>query len=779
MTPLAAAITTALAPVSVALAQEPSSHALEEIVVTATKREMNLQDVPQSISALSTADIKRQALHGMEDFMRALPSASLATSMPGRNTVIMRGVSTGTQEFRTDSQVAIYLDEQPITTISQQLDVRLIDIERIESLPGPQGTLFGSSSQSGTIRYITNKPDFDSVSGQIDAGLYTIRGGSESYDVSGHFNIPLSDNFAIRGVGYVDRQGGYIDNVLGATLEGSETNTGTVEKDFNTADYAGGRIAALWNVSDDWDVYLSLIGQTLSADGSWESDPELGEYNVTRFFKEYRDDDWYQVSGTLRGDLGFAEFVSTTSYFDRKIVYEWDNMVYEQWKDAYFGPYYALYNSDYTYGTLFNDQKVERFAQEFRLTSLGESRLQWMVGAFYEDVTDGWFNAALNPDLVGTTAWTAAQAYAAYNVYNGYDTQYPLPPTDVGFSNTFRKTIKQTAIFGELAYDLTDKWTATFGTRWFEYDRDEFDQFQFPEGLAPFSTAGTNGVYTASGVESDTTFKFGTSYKLSDNKMAYFLYSEGFRLGGSNSQRAAATGVVPQLYKPDKVSNYEIGLKSQWLDNRLQVNLSIFDMIWDDIQISEFNVTENGFARWWLRGTVNGGKAEVKGTEISVAWQATDNLSFEFSGFFSDAEFTEDIVRFSDVVVAGSRMVWSPDRKYNAAIDYSIADVFGGDLWMRYDYYYESEKWNSLDTIVANDPSGVVPSYTLSNAQIGLTYDSGWEYTLIAYNIWDELAINSLNVGTNSAFFGDQRFDGERSYAAPRTIGLNITKYFN
>ncbi|NOX69105.1 MAG: TonB-dependent receptor [Gammaproteobacteria bacterium] len=773
LTPLAAAIVTALASAGPALAQDDSSGKLEEIVVTASKREMNMQDLAQSINVISTTDIKRQGLQGMEDFVRVLPGVSLASSMPGRNTIVMRGISTGTQEFRTDSQVAMYLDEQPITTISQQLDVRLIDIERVESLPGPQGTLFGSSSQAGTIRFITNKPNTDAASGQIDTGVYSINGGSESYDISGHINLPLSDNFAVRAVGYVDHQGGYIDNVLGTTLEGSGTNADVVENNFNEADYVGGRIAALWNVNENWDLYLSAIGQKLDSKGSWESDPALGDYKVSRFFKETRDDKWYQVSGTIQGDLGFAEVLSTTSYFERDIVYEWDNMVYEQWKDAYFAAY-PLYNSDYTYGTTFNDQKVERFAQEFRLTSSGDSRLQWMIGAFYEDVTDGWFFGARNPDFVGTTAWYAAQAYAAYNVYNGYDTQYPLPATDIGYSNTFDKRIKQTAIFGELNYDLTDRWSVSFGARWFEFDRNESDNYQFPQGLPPAGSADTGGTYSSDSTESDTIFKVGTSFQLSDNKMVYFLVSEGFRLGGSNSQRAADTGLVPQRYDPDTMTNYEVGFKSQWLDDRLLINVSVFDMIWDDIQISQFSVG----GRWWLRGTINGGKGEAKGAEITTTWNTTENLTLQFSAFFNDAKYTEDIVRFSDVVLAGSPMTWSADRKYNASIDYTINDVFGGNLWLRYDYYYESEKWDTLNNIVANNRSGLVPAYSISNAQIGLSRESGWDVTLIAYNVWDQRAVNWLVTNTNGAFFGDTRFANDRTYAAPRTVGLNFSKRF-
>jgi iron complex outermembrane recepter protein len=249
--PLTTAVLVALYP-SLTLAQGTtqgsSSGRLEEVVVTATRRELDLQNVPQSVAAFTTADIEKQAFQGVEDVINALPSVNLINSMPGRNSIVMRGVSTGSSEYRTDSQVAVYLDDQPLTSISQQVDIIPIDIERIEALPGPQGTLFGSSSQAGTIRYITNKPDSTKVSAQLDAGLYTTKGGEESYDLSGHLNIPVSDTIAIRAVGFYSREGGYVDNVLGTTLMGDQDNASVVEEDQNDYSAWGGRIAARWQI---------------------------------------------------------------------------------------------------------------------------------------------------------------------------------------------------------------------------------------------------------------------------------------------------------------------------------------------------------------------------------------------------------------------------------------------------------------------------------------------------------------------------------------------------
>ena len=484
---------------------------IEEIIVTATKREMSTQDLGQSITAISTADIERMSIQSLEDVVRALPGVSLSSSIPGRNSVVFRGLSTGTSEYYTDSQVAIYLDEQPITTISQQPELRMIDIHHIESLPGPQGTLFGSSSQAGTIRYITNKPDPARFSAEVGGSFGLTRGGESSQDVNGWVNIPLiDDRLAVRLVGYGSHDGGWVDNVLGTTLDGAQDNAQYVEEDYNEWDSKGGRIAARWTMNDRWELDLTHIIQSSETEGSWDTDPAIGEFQHSKFFKEFRNDDWHQTSATIRGDLGFAELTATASTFDRDIVYEWDNMVYEQWKDAYWGVYWGfpLYNSDYTFGTIFNDQTVTRDAFEMRLASKGDSKFQWLIGGFYEDSVVDWFYGSKNPDYVGTTSWYAAQSYAYYAYYYlGYtNVQYPVPATDIGYSETYNNSVKQKAVFGEINYNVTDEWRLIFGTRWFEFDRDTLTQYQFPQGLAPWGSFDTDGTTTSRGNESNMIF---------------------------------------------------------------------------------------------------------------------------------------------------------------------------------------------------------------------------------------------------------------------------------
>jgi iron complex outermembrane receptor protein len=799
-TPLAAAIFATLYPASQGLAQEADNAVeaprLEPVTVTATRRAENLQNVAQSVTALSTEFIQKQALVNTYDLIGALPSVNFVSYVPGQSVIVMRGISSGTGEFRIDSKVAVYLDDQPMTAISQQADVRLVDIERIEALPGPQGTLFGSSAQGGTIHYVTNKPDISGFSSEVSAEVGKFDGGDMSYDVSSWVNIPLSDNFALRAVGFWAEEGGYVDNVLGADLAGTTTNADVAEDDQNVYRTTGGRLSGLWTVNEDWNVLMTGIYQRGDTMGTWETDPFLGDNKITRFFPEYRDDTWYTASATLKGDLGFAELSLTGSYFDRRIDYQWDNTNYAQWRSFYYSSgsypaYYALYDTGTLHSSTFNWQKQERWSYEARLTSQGDSKLKWMAGAFFEDVYDWWEYGALVPGQQSTPAWAEANARCLDLVGTVPDIVCPLPQTDIYYFNQYSNTVKQLAFFGEMTYDITDKWSVTGGARWFEYDRDMFDKYQVPPGLPVQNDPDANGLISSS-TDSDTTFKFATQYQFTPDVMAYALYSEGFRLGGDNSPRAAATGLVPATYGPDSLQNYELGIKSQWFDNRLQLNGSLFLMEWDDIQL-HFDSTSGGEeGAWWLEGNINGGKAEQKGVEFALEWYATDRLNIQASIFLGSPEFTEDtLVPNSDEVyiAKGWTMPISPKEKYWASVEYTFPDFLPvqGDLWTRFSYTWQGKVWDSLAAIedfeTAADQAErdaalefLIPEWKSGVFQLGYTSDSGWDTALIVRNVFDDSGYTYLSSSNYGEIFGDPRWRYVRNLQQPRSYSLSFTK---
>lgn len=801
-TPLAAAIFATLYPGAQALAQEqpPAKHdptRLEPVTVTATRRSENLQDVPQSVTALSTEFIEKQALTNMYDLVGALPSVNAVSYVPGQNTIVMRGVSTGTGEFRIDSLVSVYLDDQPMTAISQQPDVRLIDIERVESLPGPQGTLFGSSAEAGTLHYVTNKPDAGGYSSEFAAEIGTTKGGDPSYDVSGWINIPISDDFAMRVVGFWSEEGGYVDNVLGETfysanIDGAafDTNADVAENNQNVYRTTGGRVSGLWTINPDWNLLVTGIYQRGDTMGTWETDPLLGNNKVTRFYDEWRDDEWYTTAATLKGDLGFAELSMTASYFNRRMDYQWDNTDYSQYKTEYYSGY-PLYDTGALHSSSPNFQKQKRYSYEARLTSQSDSKLKWMAGAFFEDVYDWWEYGALTPGLTGTAAWVEANRIACEDIADPNIAACPLAPTDWYYYNKYHNDVQQLAFFGELTYNLTDKWSVTGGARWFQYDRSSFDQYQVPRGLAASSDPEANGLTTNS-TDSDTTLKFATEYHFNPDVMVYALYSEGFRLGGENSQRAADTGLVPAKYGPDLLKNYEAGIKSEWLDHRLQLNLSAFMMDWEDVQIRVGSTSLADSGAFWIEGNFNAGNAEQKGVEFNGTWLATDRLNFSWSVFLGSPEFKDDVANPNSssgtlLVGDGWTMPISPKEKYWASVEYTFPRILPkGDLWTSFAYTYQGKVWDSLTAIRNNnsdDPDDVadsleflIPEWKSGTFQVGYTGDNGWSGTFIVRNVFDDDSYSYLSSTSYGDIFDDPHRRHIRNLQRPMSYYLNFTK---
>jgi len=846
MTPLAAAVVAAMSPGSAALAQDDDENiGIEEIIVTATKRSLNLQDVAQSITAFSTAEISRRGLLDMADIASNLPSVSLSTIRAGRNELVYRGISTG-GSWRLDSQVAVYLDEMPMTMSTTQLDARMVDIERVESLPGPQGTLFGSSSQAGTLRIVTNKPRFDGFSGQVVADVRTTKGGEESWDINGHLNIPISDSFALRLVAYSNKEGGYIDNVYSTSSHSvcaagagcdlnygpygtlpsdhlnsaTPDNAGLEEDDYNDYETQGARLSALWNINEDWSLLTTLMHQASETTGVWFSDTALGDYKVARFSDEWRKDEWSTAMLTLDGDLGFAQLTNSFGYAERKQTYHFDNTHYEAYHTrvkggywsywcnyyaasaAYYGydpqsgcgyyygayNYYDKYHTNYNGGVYRSLQDAERITNELRLTSTGDSRFQWMVGAFYENNKDGWVDSGEIPNLTNTLHWDYVRFRSCDLQGQGFPVDCPVAPlNDIWYIDNYDREITQIAAFGEVDYNFTDNLKMTVGLRWFEFDRLVVSDQQWPPGL-PVEGILLDGesAFVEEGTESDTALKLGLSYALDDDKMVYALYSEGFRLGGDNNAKAVRINFVPAKYAPDSLSNYEAGIKSEWFDNRLQLNATAFYMVWDDIQL-----VIGSDQIWWLRGQVNGGGGRNLGFELDFDYHITENLRLTGSVYRGDAYYTDDYIT-PEGILEISKYTQMPDSaatKYNLAIDYTFRNVMGGDMFVRLDGYYVGPMFSFLSAAEWANPNSPryrgtsenVESFTKYNFQIGYTSgDGGWNAIVMVRNLTDARANSFTGTGTfnYATYWGHPGFGPTNTLARPRTISLKLTKNF-
>ena len=587
----------------------------------------------------------------------------------------------------------------------------------------------------------------------------------------------------MRAVGFYSDEGGYVDNVLGPTLMGDATNADMAEEDQNSYRQSGGRLAGLWTINPQWNVLATAIYQRGETKGDWDTDPFLGDYKITRFTDEWRDDKWYTLSGTVKGDLGFAELSVTASYFNRKIDYEWDDTNYAQWRTVNFGTYYALYDTGTLHAERFNYQDQKRWAYEARLTSQGDSKLQWMAGAFYEDVYDWWdYGARLIGDFANTAAFQEANRIACEDIDDPSLAKCPLDPTQIYYFNNYSNKVKQLAFFGELTYALTDKWSVTGGARWFQYDRDLFDKYNIPFGLPVAGDPDSNGLGSTDKA-SDNTFKFATKYQFNPEVMVYALYSEGFRLGGQNSQRAASTGQVPLNYGPDRLANYEAGIKSQWFDNRLRLNASAFLMKWDDIQVHFSSTTGADGGAFWVEGNINGGKAEQKGVELSGQWYATQRLNLQWSAFLADPEFTEGtFVPNTDPVEVyipkGSTLPVSPKEKYWASVEYTFPDFLplAGDFFTRFSYNWQGKTWDSVDAITENDREFLLPVMKSGTLQLGFTSDNRWEASLIVRNLFDDRGITWKSGNDRGELFDDPRWRHVAGVVRPRSVYLSFSK---
>lgn len=538
---LAAAVT-AGSPVAVAQDQteaEADQRRLKTVTVTATKRAESAQSIPVAVNALGEEELEALGVSTFSDYLVQLPGVTAGGSGPGQNTIYIRGLASTTPNLTTAGvaglapNVAFYLDEQPLAQPGRNLDVYATDLERVEVLSGPQGTLFGASSQAGTVRLITNKPQFDGVAASVKASTSFTDGGEMSNSVEAMLNVPVSDKLALRGVVYTDRQGGYIDNVPG-TLSAAESarfraagtvrangvpvspnrngfqagddlsnvtflqanNSGRVEKDFNDTVYAGFRLSGLYDFNDDWSLLVTHAQQQIDSDGVFFADPTLDDYEIQRFSDEFIEDSYHNTSWTLEGRLGQLEAVYTGAFTERTTEQKVDYSDY-----LFVGQYLPYYICDgsVTYpgaggpsGTcqapdLFVDSNTETKVQthEIRFNTPSENKLRATFGGFYSDLELTELNDFTYPGSQFVQGFGAGVGFApnfpltniavtgAINSASpGYFSDPGPFPAGVIFRNDILRTDKQLGIFGEATYDFNDQFAVTFGARWYDIEVD-------------------------------------------------------------------------------------------------------------------------------------------------------------------------------------------------------------------------------------------------------------------------------------------------------------------
>ena len=623
---------------------------LSTVTVTAQKRTENLQKVPVSIQVLGTDRLEELHVKNFDDYVKYLPSVSYQSNGPGYALIYMRGVSSGGDGNHSGSlpSVGVYLDEEPVTTIQGPLDIHMYDIARVESLSGPQGTLYGASAEAGAIRIITNKPDPSGFAANYSVGTTTVKNGGLGYTAEGMLNVPIAKQSAIRLVGWHEHDSGYIDNkvgyrtfpVSGITVTNDHCTstptlvcTGRAKDHYNDVDTSGGRAALKVDLDDNWSISPTIMGQQSIANGLFAYDPQVGDLAVSHAYREHSNDRWWQAAMTVEGKIGNFDLTYAFAQLKRTTDEDNDYSDYSFWYDTLAG--YGAYIYDNS-GALINPSQYiigkDRYTKqshELRIASPADDRLRLVAGLFWErqshDIEQRYKIDGL-ADSLSTPGWP--------------DTLWLTKQTRID---------QDEAAFGELSYDLIpETLTATVGGRYFRTDNSLGGYFGFSSGFFPGSSYGEAGCISSGPYhgapcldfdkevkESGSLKKVNLTWNITPTKMVYATRSEGFRPGGINRR-----GTLPP-YKADYLTNLEVGWKTTWFGNRLSWNGSVFRQKWNDFQFSILGA--NG-----LTEIKNANQARIDGLETELNWAATYNLQIGAGAAFYDAKLTANYCGFTD-----------------------------------------------------------------------------------------------------------------------------------
>jgi outer membrane receptor protein involved in Fe transport len=816
-------------PPAVQQAQEGLVRDPTEVIVTATKREQSLQNVPFSIQALGNKRLDELNLADFADYANQLPSVSFNQSQSGGYVIYMRGVATGGDGNHSGSlpSVGVYLDEQPVTTIGGALDVHIYDIARIESLAGPQGTLFGASSQAGTIRIITNKPDLTSTYGRVDGELNTVAHGEVGGSLEGMFNLPVADRIALRAVAFYQRDAGFIDNVPGSrTFCGDPivdpitgdtvgcvrngftvTNDGLVKDNINARKTYGGRAALKIDLDDNWTVTPTIMHQYASLDGFYAYDPAVGELEVQRFKDEYIKDKFTQAALTIEGTVANFDITYAGAYLNRPTSGQTDYIDYTEAYDNYYESYGGLANYFYFWDSagnninphqyIYGEEHFKKMSHELRIATPQEWRFRALVGAFYQrsknHIYQNYLVDGLAPDLS----------------VNGW-------PGTVWLTLQDRKD-KDWALFGEAEFDVTPEITLIAGGRLFKYDNSLFGFAGFgknPNFDEDTALVPPNAVYGSSGVrrcltvnglqlldDEDSplasggvpgtpctnvgnvvngmavprrskgdgfTHRLSARWKPTQDLMFYATWSRGFRPGGINRQPNAPA------YDPDYLTNYEIGWKTGF--GPITWNGAIYHQVWKKFQFSFLG--ENS-----LTVIQNGRDARVNGIETDVSY-VHGGLSLNAAVAYTDAKTKGNICesilddeQCSDTFIvtpSGTRLPITPKFKAAANARYTWP-IWSGKAHVQGTVTHRSSAGadirQDIGGVNPNDFLGRLKSATLVDAFLGYTWGN-YSAELFATNIFDDR--NELARFVPCSICTQTKITPGR----PRTFGLRVGARF-
>ena len=753
----------------------------DEIIVTATKRASTIQDVPFSINAVGQQEIQRTGAVNLEDVARGVAGLTIQNLGPGQSQVAIRGVSAGQivrDQPGVKEQVGVYLDESVISLSLFTPDIDLYDLNRVETLRGPQGTLFGSGSVGGTVRFITNAPKLGETEASVEASINSVADGGIGGHLKGMYNAPLGENAAIRAVGYWTEYGGFID----ALGEG-----GTRKKDVNDGSRIGGRVAVTFEPNDQLSITPRVVYQEIEAGGNNRQEVfnlyanpytttrpaiQLGEREQYLLLDEKFTDETLIADLTASYDLGGIDLTSVTSYTDRSILVSRDAsaLTGSVSVDLGFPDAAVLLPSN-----LQDTTEVEQITQELRLSSNSDGPLQWLIGGFYADTKRKYLQLLPTPGYDAATDATLGAGTSAA-VANGFAADSP-------FNSDLPYDLEQIAIFGEATYDVTERLHLTAGGRY--YDFSETRDIK------------TGGLFAAGGpLQTDKTSsngftpRFLLSYEASDQVTLNAQASQGFRLGGVNDplnvplctpQDAAIFGGF-QNYGDETLWNYETGVKVK--SGGLTFNAAAF---YSDISDLQATLDAGSCSS---RIVFNVPKAHTAGVEFEFNAPGGENWDFGFSGSFIQAEFDSTVIDGGGNVIGGlrkgNRLPSVPEYQLSASATRLFDNPFSSDnggyitasvQTIGNRYTQPSDQEAGANVFASGLPFGGASGadittvdlnldpYSIFNLTTGLDFDN-WALQIYATNLFDK--------NTNTSFDRERGGRARLGYRTntPRTVGV-------
>jgi iron complex outermembrane recepter protein len=865
---IAAVLGTLSAGRSLAVIAEGGSDALEEITVTAQRRSQSMQDVPISMQAFTGQALQQLNIQTFDDYIKYLPNVTSANNGPGQNEVFMRGLSAGSQASQGSSStglfpnVAIYLDNQSGQLPNRNLDIYAADLDRIEVLEGPQGTLFGAGAEAGVIRYITNQPKIDVTEGNVKAGYGTTAHGDNNSDVTAVLNVPLiAEHMAVRAVIYDDQRGGYIDNVpatftrkntdLGIQYAGlpavngqcpnglpnsgfcvppgspTLNNSSVVGRAINPVTYQGIRAQLLYKFNDDWDVLLAQSYQDMHSQGVFYQQPNASDgaplqpLEVTLFNPAYNDDKFEMTSLTIDGKIGDLKAVYTGGYLVRDVEQSGD---YTNYSRAIYAEYYQCYGKYDLKPTCFSpsafwhtSEQNKHMQHEFRLSTPDDWRIRGIVGAFYED-----------NKLFDRTAWsykgipecTAALATGCFTNLGTFPGSSVNPagirPADESFYQDTPRETKQTAFFSSVDFDLIPKvLTLTAGTRHFLFENSykgsvmsSFGCYEAgtPPGGCTSSSSYNLDAQNLRGSESGFKNRANLTWHILPDVMVYYTWSQGFRPGGFDENGGTphiygtdgqSQYLLPRSWDSDKLTNNEIGWKTELFDHRFQWNGALYRENWDNVQISFFDPGLLGN----LFFNTNGQNFLVKGIETSMVARVVAGLTVQGAASWNQtrqtnspalidnnpasANFGHPITQQCDSTGANCVAITNPFGPVGSPT--ANAPPLQFSLRARYEWsmgdYNSYAQFGATHTGHSFTQAGSNPTFATGEAGIGtsrLRFENAAYSTFsasvgIAKDVWNVMLYGENLANSHAATFtSTDNFIVEQTPLRPRVLGISF-----